>query len=170
MLLFLCLYGKLTYFVLIYTHPHEKRGINMKKLLTILLVLVMALTFAACGSKAAVPIDDGVIWEVASVQEKASGNIIACSEAMAESYPDADIIEMICAAKDGKITLNCSTTDELAEGFYATSKSGESTVYALKFGLFDAAGVTSFTTYDDGTQVKTLIVETEEYVLNFIAP
>ena len=80
------------------------------------------------------------------------------------------MIELICAAKDGKITLNCSTTDEIAEGFYATSKSGESTIYVLKFGLFDAAGVTSFTTYDDGTQVRTHIVETGEYVINFMAP
>lgn len=139
----------------------------MKKLLIILLVLLMALTFTACKSKAAVPVDDGIIWEVVSVREKASDSIVACSEDMAGAYPDANIIELICAAKDGKIVLNCSTTDEVAEGYYATSKSGEETMYVLRFGLFDAAGLTAFA--DDGL-TKTLVVETEEYVINFVAP
>ena len=139
----------------------------MKKLLIALMAVLLSLTFAACGSGAAVPIDDGIIWEISTVQEKASGSIIACSEKMAESCPDARVIEMICAAKDGKITLNCSTTDELAEGFYAATDSGESPVYTLKFDLFSAAGVTSFTTYEDGTQVRTLIVDTGDYHLTF---
>ncbi len=139
----------------------------MKKLLAILLSMVLCFTLAACGAEAAVPIDDGIIWEISTVQEKASGNIVACSEDMAEANPDARVIEMICGAKDGKITLNCSTTDELAKGFYAATDSGETTVYALKFGLFSAAGVTAFTTYEDGTQVRTLIVDTGDYVLNF---
>lgn len=139
----------------------------MKRSIIAILALILSLTFTACGPGAAVPIDDGIIWEVSTVQEKSSGSIVACSEDMAQANPDARVIEMICAAKDGKITLNCSTTDELAEGFYATTDSGESTIYALKFDLFSAAGVTAFTTYEDGTQVRTLIVDTGDYVLNF---
>lgn len=142
----------------------------MKKLLIALLAVILSLTFAACAAEAAVPLDDGTIWEVSSVQEKASGAIVACGEAAAEIYPDADVIELVCAAKEGRVTLNCPTTDERVEGYYATSESGETTTYILKFGLFDAAAATSFTTDDSGAQVKSLMVETEEYVLNFVAP
>ena len=139
----------------------------MKKLLIALMAVILSLTFTACGPGAAVPIDDGVIWEISTVQEKASGSIVACGEDMAEANPDARVIEMICAAKDGKITINCSTTDDLASGFYAATDSGESTMYALRYGLFSAAGLTSFTTYEDGTQVRTLLIDTGDYLLNF---
>lgn len=146
----------------------------MKKILSaaVFAALTVVLSvFAFVGCNAEEMTVEGHDWQFKFVQSSETGDVLFCSEELAEGFPEAGIIEMTAKAENGELT---ATDGENVMIFtYAVEKAvpGESTIYNLA----DENGVKGYatvgkTTYADGSAEYTLIITFEGRSFYFKAP
>ncbi len=139
----------------------------MKKTGLLLALLLVLLT--GCASKA--PNIDEYSWVMTSVQSmEAEGQAVAYGERGSSTLEGAKQIELLCKAKDGKLTLTDRTNDRTYTGTYQQSQSDpKSTIYEVEVDGTTGMAAVAMTTYQDGSQDPTLIFNFGDYAVNFFA-
>ena len=135
------------------------------------LSFLLALLLASCsGARTAAPphIED-CTWQMTAIQStQAGGQIVACGPGE-QAVPDgtAELL-LYCTAEDGTLALEDRTGDRACAGTYEQVKTGRQEVlYAVSVDGAQGMAITAMTTYQDGSQTPTLILQLEDYVLNF---
>ena len=102
----------------------------MKKTGLLLALLLVLLT--GCAGKA--PNIDEYSWIMTSVQSmEAGGQAVAYGERGSSTLEGAKQIELLCEAKDGKLTLTDRTNDRTYTGTYQQSqRDPKSTIYEVE--------------------------------------
>lgn len=138
----------------------------MKKLNIIFIALIFLL--AGC-SHTDVPKIDEYTWEMTSVQSKANeGQAVAYGERGSSTLENALPMELICTAKDGVLMLTDRTNGKTYSGTYKQKETDpQSTHYDVTLDGADGLAVVAMTTYHDGSQDPTFIINLDEYVINF---
>lgn len=145
----------------------------MKKLMFVLSLLMLPLMLSSCGAET-VTIDD-YEWKMRTVM---SNNTETATDADAfvsvvgepdELYPDAKVVDLTLAAKDGKITVTDKTNGKTYSGTYkVTQKTPEGTDYEITIDGVNGYATVAPTEYYDGTDIPTLPINLGEYSLYFI--
>lgn len=134
----------------------------------LLLCLAMA-CLTGCFQSAVAPID-GYSWEMTTIQGNENGGVVACAPELLQQNEGAQGLVLRCHAQDGVLTLTDSTNGQGYSGTYRMEQAApEATTYQIAIG--DAAGyaVTGMTTFLDGSQSPTFIINIGGYALNFEA-
>lgn len=110
-------------------------------------------------------------WTFCYVQSTASnGKIIACSEAEASNYDEAEPVNVELTVTDNEISLYCSDLDKTyAYNYTAVSETSKSAIYDIATNDGEAYMTASYTITYDGTEKKTLVVSLGDYALYFTA-
>lgn len=139
----------------------------MKKTGLLLALLLVLLT--GCASKA--PKIDEYSWVMTSVQSmEAGGQAVVYGERGSSTLEGAKQIELLCEAKDGKLTLTDRTNDRTYTGTYQQSqRDPKSTIYEVEVDGITGMAAVAMTTYQDGSQDPTLIFNLGDYAVNFFA-
>lgn len=139
----------------------------MKKAGLLLVFLLVLLT--GCASKA--PKINEYSWVMTSVQSmEAGGQAVAYGERGSSTLEGAKQMELLCQAKDGKLTLTDRTNGRTYTGTYQQSQSDpKSTIYEIEVDGTTGMAAVAMTTYQDGSQDPTLILNLGEYAVNFFA-
>ena len=139
----------------------------MKKTGLLLALLLVLLT--GCAGKA--PKIDEYSWIMTSVQSmEAGGQAVAYGERGSSTLEGAKQIELLCEAKDGKLTLTDRTNDRTYTGTYQQSqRDPKSTIYEVEVDGTTGMAAVAMTTYQDGSQDPTLIFNFGDYAVNFFA-
>lgn len=139
----------------------------MKKTGLLLALLLVLLT--GCASEA--PKIDEYSWIMTSVQSmEAGGQAVAYGERGSSTLEGAKQIELLCEAKDGKLTLTDRTNGNTYTGTYQQSQSDpKSTIYEVEVDGITGMAAVAMTTYQDGSQDPTLIFNFGDYAVNFFA-
>lgn len=139
----------------------------MKKTGLLLVFLLVLLT--GCASKA--PNIDEYSWVMTSVQSmEAEGQAVAYGERGSSTLEGAKQIELLCKAKDGKLTLTDRTNGNTYTGTYQRSKdSPQGVIYEVTMEGQKGYAAVGITTYQDGSQEPTLIFNLGDYAVNFFA-
>ena len=109
-------------------------------------------------------------WQFSTLQNTSDGKVLFCSDEQLQNWPEAEVLDMVCAAADGTITF-VSGAREWSGTYekYGEEAAGTS-LYRADFGEGEATFLTvSAIEYADGTRAETLIVSGRKYNLNFIA-
>ncbi len=108
-------------------------------------------------------------WKFSTLQNTSDGKVLYCSEELSRNWPEAEILDMNCAATDGTITI-VSGEREWSGTYekYGAEAVGTS-LYRADFEGVEAFLTVGITEYADGTRTETLIVSGGEYTLHFIA-
>ncbi len=142
---------------------------------TIILFLIFVVTLLAGIALVACNAEEMTVeghdWQFRFVQSSETGDVLFCSEELAEGFPEAGIIEMTAKAENGELT---ATDGENVMIFtYTVEKAvpGESTIYNLA----DENGIKGYatvgkTTYADGSAEYTFIITFEGRSFYFKAP
>lgn len=143
------------------------------KLVTATLILLMVtasvLAFTACQTEE-YKIENHV-WHSTLVLSSETGEVVFCSEQLANVYPEAGIIDMTATAESGKLIV----TDGRNEMIFLYSVNdvvpGKETIYYIEDvdGIAGHANI-GVTSYADGSSEYTLIISFEERVYYFVAP
>ena len=109
-------------------------------------------------------------WQFSTLQNTSDGKVLYCSEELAQNWPEAEVLDMVCEAADGAITFVSGEREW--SGTY--EKYGEEAIGASLYRADFGEGEVTFLTvgaieYADGTRAETLIVSGRKYTLNFIA-
>ena len=140
----------------------------MKKILAF--VLLTAFFITGC-SKELSTIEQSV-WSLQAVQGSLenNGQIIAYGSEAAEIPENAPVIQMICEATKGTLTLTDATNEVSYIGSYTHSSSdSHSEIYVITLEGAEGMAVVSETTYQDNSETDTLIIRLDDYSLNFFA-
>ncbi len=139
------------------------------KRVCILIVAVIAIGLTGCAAGRHVSID-AKDWRMATVQSGEKGEVVACTSGYGDVYTDAEILELTCWAADGGLVLHDLTNDRSYTGAYSRNKtSSEDTMYDITIGKTIGYAITGLTTFQDGTQAATFIIQIGAYTLNFVA-
>lgn len=140
----------------------------MKKAGLLLALLLLVLT--GCGSSKA-PKIEAHSWVMTSVQSmEAGGQAVAYGQRGSSTLEGAKQIELLCQAKDGKLTLTDRTYDRTYTGTYQRSKdSPQGVIYEISVEGQQGYAAVAMTTYQDGSQDPTLIFNLGDYAVNFFA-
>lgn len=84
------------------------------------------------------------------------------------------MVDLMCSAADGKLTITNKTNDEIYQGTYKLSDNSlESTIYEVSIDDDTGNAVTAYTKYEDGfantSKTPTLIITIGDYTLDFQA-
>lgn len=141
----------------------------MKKLLTLWLA-VLLLLFTGCSNHQ-IPYIEEYNWVMTSVQSMdANGQAIAFGEDGSSTLSSAKLIELTCTAENGQITLIDQTNRKTYEGTYKlTQTDSQSFIYEVDVDGKKGHAVVAMTTYHDGCQEATFIMNLGEYTINFFA-
>lgn len=134
----------------------------------LILCLVMA-CLTGCFQSVKVPIDS-YSWEMTTIQGNGDGGVVACAPELLQQNEGAQALVLRCQAQDGVLTLTDATNKQGYSGTYRVEQAApEATTYQIAIG--DAAGyaVTGMTTFLDGSQSPTFIINIGGYALNFHA-
>jgi len=144
------------------------KGTEMKKFFLIVVVLLVLISGCTGGD---IPVIDEYIWLLTSVQSaEENGQIIACRPQDSDINESAAVIEMECAAGNGKLTLTDKTNGQVYTGTYSrTGKDLRSAIYAVEIEGLEGVAVSAMTVYHDGSETPTFIVNLHDYALNFFA-
>lgn len=139
----------------------------MKKAGLLLVFLLVFLT--GCAGKA--PTIDEYSWVMTSVQSmEAGGQAVAYGERGSSTLETAKQIELLCEAKDGKLTLTDRTNGNTYTGTYQRSKdSPQGVIYEVTMEGQEGYAAVGMTAYQDGSQEPTLIFNLGDYAVNFFA-
>ena len=134
-----------------------------------LLLAFLLVLLAGCSSKT--PKIDAYSWVMTSVQSMdAGGQAVAYGEQGSSTLEGAKQIELVCEAEGGTLTLTDRTNDRTYTGTYQQSQSDfKSTIYEVEVEGTSGVAVAAMTTYQDGTQDPTLILNLRDYTVNFFA-
>lgn len=140
----------------------------MKKLSIIFIAFILLL--AGC-SQADVPKVDEYTWEMTSVQSKEQdGQAVAYGERGSSTLSDAVPMKLVCTAKDGVLTLTDTTNSKTYTGTYKSKGTDpRSAHYEVTLEGKEGLAVVAMTTYHDGSQDPTFIINLDDYVINFFA-
>lgn len=139
-----------------------------KQIAFIALMLASLLCLASCAES--VPDIGSYVWRMESAQSASqNGDIIAAA-------PDAQtncdtIVELKLTAKNGVLTLTDAKENTVYTGTYKLSqKNLREYIYEVTIDYMEGIAVCAMTTYHDGTEEPTFIINLDgEYVLNFKA-
>lgn len=142
------------------------------KSLAVILLSMLFLTLTACSSDA-IEIED-YEWKMRTVM---SNDIeLADSDAVVlavgeydELYPNAEIVDLILTAKDGKITVTDATNGKTYEGTYkVTQTTPKGTDYEITIDGKSGFATVAMTEYYEGDDEPTLPINLGDYTLYFI--
>ena len=144
------------------------RGFTMKRIISILLLTIMVILILSACEMDKPKIED-YEWKMRHVMHGEDNQVVmdAASEE-SDAYPEAKIIEMTLVAKDGKITIIDVTNGKTYEGTYTVSgRNPKGTDYHITIdGKSGYAGV-AMTTYADGSEEPTLLINLDGYSMYF---
>lgn len=135
----------------------------------ILFVLIAAF-LTGCSSND-VPKPEDHTWVMSTVQSTAEdGQAVAYGPDGQSTLDSAVYIDMECKAKDGILTLTDNTNNKTYTGGYEFfNQDPDATNYKVTIDGKEGIAVVAMTTYHDGTQTPTFIINLEDYVLNFFS-
>lgn len=138
------------------------------KLLSVISIFALCLLFFGCTAEEPPEIED-FVWNLTSVQSgEKQGQVIAYGKGTENVWENADEINMELKAKDGKVTLTNKETGKVYRGEYSVSdKSPDSIAYNVMLEDKQGMAVCAMTTYSDGSQKPTFIINMGDYTLNF---
>lgn len=140
----------------------------MKKRLSALIPLILLL--AGCGGRD-VPKIDEYMWEMTSVQSiEENGQAVAYGERGHSILADAVQLDMDCVAENGVLTVTDHTNQITYTGTYRLRNTDPRAVsYDIVLDGKEGIAVAAMTTYHDGTQNSTFIINLGDYAINFFA-
>lgn len=134
----------------------------MKRILPLLLCLLLLLT-----SCTLIPDIENHAWQMISVQRTDDGTIIY---AASEDIADVPQLRLSCTAENGTLTLLVETSGQTFRGsYFRTEESAGAKRYVINLKGIEGAATTGWTSYANGTQIPTLIIELNGHVLNCLA-
>lgn len=144
-----------------------------KKISLFALVAVLVLSLVGCSSQTLKI--EGHDWELTLIQSTEDGSIIGCASEHYEMHKDIEnmiVVDLVCTAKDGSLTITDKTNNQSYEGTYTLADSTlESTMYNIVLGEENGTAVSSYTEYEEGAantkKTPTLIISIGNYALNF---
>lgn len=145
----------------------------MKKIISLLLMLILVFTLSACNGDV-VAIED-YEWKMGAVMrndiEVAQNEdelVVAVGEED-DIHPNAKIVDLKLVAKDGTITLSDETNSKTYTGIYKVQKkTPKGTDYEVTIDGIEGYATVAPTEYYDGSEVPTLPINLGEYSLYFI--
>lgn len=139
----------------------------MKKISLFLALLLLFLS----GCRSNVPRIEEYSWDMTSVQSKEDGGqAIAFGERGSSTLTSAQQVELICVAKNGSLTLTDQTNNKTYTGTYQFIQTDpQSSIYEVIVDGKEGMAVVAMTSYQDGNQEATLIINLGIYTLNFFA-
>ena len=140
----------------------------MKKILAFVLLVAFFLT--GCGRELSTI--EHSVWSLQTIQGSMenNGQIIAYGSEAAEIPENAPVIQMICEATEGTLTLTDVTNVVSYTGSYTRSSSdSQSEIYEITLEGAKGMAVVSETTYQDNSATDTLIIRLNDYTLNFFS-
>ena len=140
----------------------------MKKLVLCWLVVLLFLT--GCSNSNVPQIED-YNWIMTSVQSKeTNGQAVAFGDRGTSTLASAKQIEMTCTAQNGNLTFNDQTNHKTYTGTYKLSETDpQSSIYQVVVEGKEGVAVIAMTTYQDGSEEPTFIINLDEYTVNFFA-
>ena len=140
----------------------------MKKILA----FVLLATFFITGCSKEPSTIEQSVWILQTIQGSMenNGQIIAYGSEAAEIPENAPVIQMICEATEGTLTLTDVTNVVSYTGSYTRSSSdSQSEIYEITLEGAEGMAVVSETTYQDNSATDTLIIRLDDYTLNFFS-
>ena len=145
----------------------------MKKILSVLFVLLIVFTLSACNADV-VAIED-YEWKMRTVMNNNTEAaqyqdelVVAVGEAD-ELYPDAEIVDMTLIAKDGEIAIIDTTNGKTYSGTYEImQKTPKGTDYEIIIDGATGYAIVAPTEYYGGSEIPTLPINIDGYSLYFI--
>ena len=145
----------------------------MKKIISLLLMLILVFTLSACNGDV-VAIED-YEWKMGAVMRndiEAAQNEDELVVAVGEEddiHPNAKIVDLKLVAKDGSITITDATNNKTYSGTYKVQqKTPKGTDYEVTIDGIKGYATVAPTEYYDGSEVPTLPINLGEYSLYFI--
>lgn len=140
----------------------------MKKLLTFITLIFIC--FSGCSKKEKINIENSN-WNIVTIQSD-NGEVIACSlnneSLYKELYPNVEVLDMTCEAKDGNIIITDKTNNQKYQGTYEKiEKNIDSIIYKIAYEEKEGTAIVSKTKYGNDEEMLTLIININGYNLNF---
>ena len=135
------------------------------------LLLALSLLFLSGCSSEHVPTVEDYSWIMTSVQSMdADGQVIAFGERGSSTLASAKQVDLTCEAENGNLTLTDQTNDKTYGGTYKlTQKDPQSSIYEVVVDGKEGMAVVAMTTYHDGSQDPTFIINLGDYTINLVA-
>ena len=144
----------------------------MKKIISLLLMLILVFTLSACNGDV-VAIED-YEWKMGAVMRndiEAAQNEDELVVAVGEEddiHPNAKIVDLKLVAKDGSITITDATNKKTYSGTYKVQqKTPKGTDYEVTIDGIKGYATVAPTEYYDGSEVPTLPINLGEFSLYF---
>ena len=144
----------------------------MKKIISLLLMLILVFTLSACNGDV-VAIED-YEWKMGAVMRndiEAAQNedelVVAVGE-KDDIHPNAKIVDLKLVAKDGSITITDATNNKIYSGTYKVQqKTPKGTDYEVTIDGIKGYATVAPMEYYDGSEVPTLPINLGEFSLYF---
>ena len=144
----------------------------MKKIISLLLMLILVFTLSACNGDV-VAIED-YEWKMGAVMrndieiaQNEDELVVAVGEED-DIHPNAKIVDLKLVAKDGSITITDATNNKTYSGTYKVQqKTPKGTDYEVTIDGIKGYATVAPTEYYDGSEVPTLPINLGEYSLYF---
>ena len=144
----------------------------MKKIISLLLMLILVFTLSACNGDV-VAIED-YEWKMGAVMRndiEAAQNEDELVVAVGEEddiHPNAKIVDLKLVAKDGSITITDATNNQTYSGTYKVQqKTPKGTDYEVTIDGIKGYATVAPMEYYDGSEVPTLPINLGEFSLYF---
>lgn len=144
----------------------------MKKIISLLLMLILVFTLSACNGDV-VAIED-YEWKMGAVMRndiEAAQNEDELVVAVGEEddiHPNAKIVDLKLVAKNGSITISDATNNKTYSGTYKVQqKTPKGTDYEVTIDGIKGYATVAPTEYYDGSEVPTLPINLGEFSLYF---
>ena len=144
----------------------------MKKIISLLLMLILVFTLSACNGDV-VAIED-YEWKMGAVMRndiEAAQNEDELVVAVGEEddvHPNAKIVDLKLVAKNGSITITDATNNKTYSGTYKVQqKTPKGTDYEVTIDGIKGYATVAPTEYYDGSEVPTLPINLGEFSLYF---
>ncbi len=140
----------------------------MKKLIPVLFICILAMIFTSCGNSELEI--EGYEWQLRTAANLNEENIVVAVDEKNETYPDAEVVDVVLTAKDGEIVIEDKTKNETYLGayeeMYVTENSGD---YKIIIKGEEGYATVAYTTFADGTKELTLPITVGGYDMYFYA-
>ena len=142
----------------------------MKRIISIIiLIATLTIALSACGM-GKVKIED-YEWKMRTIMHGEDNQVVV--DAVGEydtAHPEARIVELTLVAKDGKITITDHTNNKTYEGTYKVEqKTPAGTDYEVTIDGKEGYATVAMTTYADGTEEPTLLINLGTQSIYFYA-
>ena len=150
-----------------------KSRLSSKVVKVITIVFVMLFVLSCVSALSGCSKRDNTIqnheWKFDNVQGTANaGAVIACSKDSERVSETAKIIELSIQIEEGALTIvNENSQETFVLSYKEKDLSGESTIYDVEHNGTKGIASVSKTTYQDKTEIPTLIISIHEYSLYF---